>query len=103
MAVPLRLGSRVPAPTPSRTMPGSHWLRKAGHGAHALDQPQNRPAPDEPAGDEHRPVPDPLDQPAARTGHRRGHEWPGRQGEPGTQIEYRHTPVRNSTLVRVWP
>ena len=55
-ATPLRLGNSVPAPMPSSTIPGSHSPRKSGLSPARLDEPQHRPAPDQPAGDQHRPV-----------------------------------------------
>ncbi len=84
-AAPLRLGNSVPAPMPSSTIPGSHSPRKSGVGADALDEPQHRAAPDQPAGDEHRPVADALHEPARRAGHGGGHERPRREREAGLE------------------
>ena len=55
-------------------MPGSHTPRKSGVTADPLDEPQHRATPDQPAGDEHRPVADPLREPARRTGDGDGDE-----------------------------
>ncbi len=50
-----------------------------------LHEPQDGAAPDQPAGDQHRAMPDALDDPARGTGHGGGDERPRRQGEPGIE------------------
>ena len=100
-AAPLRFGNSVPAPIPSITIPGSHSPRKSGVTPDPLDEPQHRAAPDQPARDEHRPVPDALDQPAVGPATAAATNGPGVSARPASSTEYCHTPVRNRTLVSV--
>ena len=100
-AVPLRFGNSVPAPIPSKTIPGSHSPAKSGviptrSTNHITAPPQNKP-------------------PATRTG-RGPMRWASRLAGPATttattgpavsarpacNTEYRHRAVRNKTFERV--
>ena len=100
-AAPLRLGNSVPAPTPRKTMPGSHSRTKAGVVPTCVTN--------------HRSAEPQISPPATRTG-RWPMRWtsrlvgpatatatmgPGVSARPASRTEYRQTAVRNRTLVSV--
>jgi hypothetical protein len=70
--------------------PGQPLAEEVGCRADALHEPEHGAAPDEAAGDEHRPVADPLHQPARGTGDGGGDERARRERQAG--LEHRVVP-----------
>ena len=89
-AAPLRFGNVMPAPMPSRTMPGSHSPTKSGVGPTWMTNQSTAPPQTEAAGDEHGTVPEALGEPARRARDGGGDERAGRQRE--ARLEHRVLP-----------
>src|ERR1700733_8493076 len=100
-AAAVRFGNSVPAPTPRITIPGNHTVRNSGVApARSINQmtppaQSNPPATSTGLGPV-RPMIRLLGPAAAAATN-----GPGVRASPAWRIEYRQTPVRNSTLTSV--